>query len=1218
MIRQSDDVTPRVVLMHQRIIELQRREKTGTGGLTADSVLDEVLADLQVSLEELQVAEEVVRTQSEELMMARNAVELERHRYQDLFDFAPDPYLVTDVQGKIIEANNASSEMFGIPLEFLRKKPLGTYVAQESRRLFRQHLNAIGTMRTKEEWELRLQPRHRTPFDALLTVAPIRDRNGMISGLRWMIRDISLLKEAGRQIERFNFDLEERVGRRTGELEDANQKKDRVLRREQEARLAAEEMQRRFRFLAEAGEIMSSSLQYETTLETVAHMAVPRLGDWCFVDIVEEDDSIWRLAVAAADPAQERLGKKMLGDYTPGESMRNRLLANAIATGRSELVPEVTDELLQVITQDSHHLELLRKLAPKSLMVIPLVTRGRTLGAITLVATSRPCFTGSDLDLAEELAHRAALAVDNARLFRRAQLEIEERERIEISLRRSKARFRRLVDSNLFGVVLSRLDGAIIDANDAFLSMIGYTRDEMRNGDLRAAAITAPEYREGMREIMNRLLADGICPPVQKEYIARDGRRVTALLGAAMLEDGDEMICFVLDISDRVRTEAHLQRQVRQLEAIYRLSSAVARAGSLEEICRETMAGLLNALSIDRVAILLFDSLGVMRFRGSHGLSEKYRNAVEGHSPWTRDQADPEPIRIADVAADATLGTLRDVVMAEGIGSLAFIPLVYNGQLLGKFMLYRNTPHEFSDEEIQVAMTAASHVSFVIGRKAIEEELIISESRFRRLANSNVIGIITASFEGKITEANDEFLRMVGYTREDLDAGDIDWIAMTPPEYLSQDLAMIEQLRSTEHSAPFEKEYYRRDGSRLPVLLGMALLDQSRGETVCFVLDITAHHQMDRALREAKEVAEAANSAKDHFLAVLSHELRTPLTPILAMAQALREDEGLPDEFRPMLDVICRNAELEATLIDDLLDLTRIVKGKLKLKRGTVDAHELIGSAVEICRAAIGQKKIDVRLNLAAGRHAIHADPARIHQILWNILNNAVRFTPVDGVITISTSNAADGMFSVEIADSGIGIDPDDLGRIFGAFEQVKLNGGRSGGLGLGLAISRALVEAHDGTIRVTSEGQGKGTTFTVTLPPVAPHEAAVAPPEGKAAPVTILVVDDHEDTRRVMELMLSRHGYRVVTASGVEHALKIAAERDFQILLSDIGLADGSGLDLVRMIRANHDIRSIAVSGYRSDEDIRACREAGFDEVMNKPVDSTSLRAMIDRLVRG
>ncbi|MEO5930926.1 MAG: PAS domain S-box protein [Candidatus Kapaibacterium sp.] len=1210
MMRQSDDVALRVTLMHQRIIELQRRENTRTG----ENVLDEVLADLQVSLEELQVAEEELRTQNEELMFARDAVERERHRHQELFDFVPDPYLVTDIQGRIIEANNASSEMFGIPLEFLRKEPLGTYVAQESRRIFRQHLNAADAMKAKEEWELRLQPRHRPPFDASLTVAPIRDRNGAISELRWMIRDVSIQKEASRQIERFNSELEERVERRTGELEDANHEKDRVLRREQEARLAAEEMQRRFRFLAEAGEIMSSSLQYETTLETVAHMAVPRLGDWCFVDIVEEDDSIWRLAIAAADPAQERLGKKMLSAYALGESMQNRLIATAIATGHSELVPEVTNELLQAITQDSHHLDILRKLDPKSVMVIPLVTRGRTLGAITLVATSRPHFTGNDLDLAEELAHRAALAVDNARLFRRAQLEIEERERIEVSLRRSKSRFRRLVDSNLFGVVLSRLDGAIIDANDAFLSMIGYTRDEMRDGDLCANAITAPEYREMTREIVNRLRADGVCPPVQKEYITREGRRITALLGAALLEDGDEMICFVLDISERVRTEAQLQRQMRQLEAIYRLSSAVARAGSLDEICEETMTGLRNAMNIDRVAILLFDQLGVMRFCGSHGLSEHYQNTVEGHSPWTRNQIDPEPIRIADAATDETLGALRDVIIAEGIGSLAFIPLVYNGELLGKFMLYYNAPHDFSDEEIQVALTAASHVSFVLGRKAIEEKLTASELRYRRLADSNVIGIITATIDGKIIEANDEFLSITGYTREELDAGDINWLAMTPPEYLDNDHVVTEQLLSTGFSAPFEKEFYRRDGDRVPVLLGMAMLDKSRGYTVCFVLDITERRRMESVLREAKEVAEAANRAKDHFLAILSHELRTPLTPILSMAQALKEDDRLPDEFREMLDVICRNAELEATLIDDLLDLTRIVKGKLKLKRNTTNAHELIGSAVEICRGAIREKKIDVRLELAADHHTIHADPARIHQILWNILNNAVRFTPTDGTIDIRTSNTADGNFAVEIADSGIGINPDDLGRIFGAFEQVTLNGGRSSGLGLGLAISRALVEAHDGTIHVASDGHGTGTTFTVTFPSVPPPVEIPAP---APAPATILVVDDHEDTRRVMELMLSRHGYHVLTASGVETALTVAAGHDFQVLLSDIGLADGSGLDLVRMLRANRDIRSIAVSGYRNDEDIRACREAGFDEVMSKPVDSRALRAMIDRLVQ-
>src|SRR5262245_58059181 len=235
-----------------------------------------------------------------------------------------------------------------------------------------------------------------------------------------------------------------------------------------------------------------------------------------------------------------------------------------------------------------------------------------------------------------------------------------------------------------------------------------------------------------------------------------------------------------------------------------------------------------------------------------------------------------------------------------------------------------------------------------------------------------------------------------------------------------------------------------------------------------------------------------SNLAKDQFLAMLSHELRTPLTPVLASALALESESELPKDIRDSLQMIRRNVELEARLIDDLLDLTRIDRGKVQLNFEIADAHKLLQNALEICQPEIDRKHLRCSLNLAAQRVHMRADPARLQQIFWNLINNAVKFTPLNGQIAIATSNDSDGPLRVEITDTGMGIEPEALPKIFDAFEQ----GGRTqlGGLGLGLAISKTLVEAHEGTITAQSAGRNKGSMFTLVFPTCEKVEAQIAP----------------------------------------------------------------------------------------------------------------------------
>jgi len=237
--------------------------------------------------------------------------------------------------------------------------------------------------------------------------------------------------------------------------------------------------------------------------------------------------------------------------------------------------------------------------------------------------------------------------------------------------------------------------------------------------------------------------------------------------------------------------------------------------------------------------------------------------------------------------------------------------------------------------------------------------------------------------------------------------------------------------------------------------------------------------RIEKELQSQKEAAEAANAAKDRFLATLSHELRTPLTPVLIWAGGMKDLPDLEPDIAQGLSMICRNVELEARLIDDLLDLTRITRGKLELRARPADAHELLRHALDIVRNDIETRGLILDLHLEAPRHTVSADPARLQQVFWNVLRNATRFTDKQGTISVRTSNASPGEISIRISDTGIGLEPEFLSKIFDAFEQVST---RREGLGLGLAISKAIVEMHGGTMEAFSAGAGQGASFVVTL----------------------------------------------------------------------------------------------------------------------------------------
>jgi signal transduction histidine kinase/CheY-like chemotaxis protein len=383
--------------------------------------------------------------------------------------------------------------------------------------------------------------------------------------------------------------------------------------------------------------------------------------------------------------------------------------------------------------------------------------------------------------------------------------------------------------------------------------------------------------------------------------------------------------------------------------------------------------------------------------------------------------------------------------------------------------------------------------------------------------------------------------------------------------------------------------------------------------------DITAAKAAEQELRRAKDEAERASEAKSEFLATLSHELRTPLTPVLLTVSLIESNPGLPDDLREDIATIRRNVELESRLISDLLDLTRITKGKLELDRQEIDLHLIVRSAVDICQREASAK---VTVDLAASRHTVRGDGTRLQQVFWNLINNAIKFTPANGAITVRSTDAGDGRVRVEVTDTGAGIDPAVLPRLFNAFEQGDVRATRQqAGLGLGLAISKRLAEAHGGTIVATSAGRGCGATFAVELPVIEhPTPLPASPPPlvgvpAPAEPLAVLLVEDHEPTLAVLTRLLRSLGHRVTGATSVASAAAAVRQDGFDVVISDLGLPDGSGLDLMRQIRQQYEGKAVALTGYGMESDVAASRAAGFAEHLTKPVDLASLHTAIRRV---
>ena len=504
-----------------------------------------------------------------------------------------------------------------------------------------------------------------------------------------------------------------------------------------------------------------------------------------------------------------------------------------------------------------------------------------------------------------------------------------------------------------------------------------------------------------------------------------------------------------------------------------------------------------------------------------------------------------------------------------------------------------------------------------------EEALEISHRRTRlyeAVLSSTPDLIYIFDLDHRFIYANQALLTMWGRTwdeaigRNCLELGYEPWHAAMHDREIEQAVATKQPVRG---EVPFTGTNGRRiyDYIFVPVFGADGNVEAVAGTT----RDVTERKEAEQQLVAAKAAAEAGSRAKDDFLAALSHELRTPLNPVLLVAGEAERNPDLPPAVRADFAAIRRNIELEARLIDDLLDLTRITRGKLRLERQVLDAHELLRACVGFVQPDIEAHGLQFVIALKAAEHWVEADPVRLQQVFWNVLRNAVKFSMAGGDVSLRTTNR-EGRFVVEITDTGIGIAAGDLPKIFEAFQQGS-NGSSFGGLGLGLAITRALMEQHGGRITAESPRRGLGSTFRLELPQAVSPAARAAGQTGVAgeqAPARqtakrILLVEDHEDTRETLSRLLVRRGHQVSPAGTLRAARALAASGEFDVVISDLGLPDGEGTELLAYFaNSGRKPLSIAMTGFGMEEDIQRTLAAGFVAHMTKPINMADL----DRLL--
>jgi PAS domain S-box-containing protein len=939
-------------------------------------------------------------------------------------------------------------------------------------------------------------------------------------------------------------------------------------------------------------------------------------------------------------------------------------------------------------------------------------------------------------------------------------------------------RFRRLLEGGTIGAAASDAMGNIIDANDAFLRMIGYDRADLESAKLQWANLTPPDFHALDDQARQELRSRGICNPYEKECVRKDGTRVPILIGSAQAEgQTGAVIAWTVDLASAkqaeqaIRQSESLLRSVtdalpvlvsyvdseqrfrfnnKAYEAWFHQSHDQLRGKQIREVLGETayadvephvkaaLSGtparfeskmmypdqivrdvsveyvpqfspdntvegfvalisdiserlrILNREKEIRVKAEMLTEIGktisaeldleklVQRVtdigrelsgaefgaffynlidqRGEH-----YTLYALSGAPVERFASFPMPrnteifaptfrgegiVRSDNITKDPRYGKNPPFRgMPDGhlpVKSYIAAPVISrNGEVLGALFFGHGKPAQFTEHHERLLGGIATQAAIAIDNARLVEALKTSEERFRKMANGAPVLIWLSGPDRRCYWFNKAWLDFTGRSLEEEQT--CDWAASIHPDDRERSLAAYGVAFDEEQEFKLEYRLRRHDGNyRWIIDHGVPLYGAGREFTgfIGSCVDITerklADQERDQILaseRAARGDAERANRMKDEFLSNLSHELRTPLNAILGWADLLSLGQTGEEELRQGIDVIRRNARLQAHLIEDLLDMSRIISGKIRLDVQRIDVAEVIQQAVEAVRPAADAKGIQLQLTLGSVGRQVAGDPSRLQQIVWNLLSNAIKFTEKAGRVQVLLERV-NSHIEITVADTGQGIKPEFLPYVFDRFRQADATTTRKyGGMGLGLAIVKQLVELHGGTVQAKSSGERQGATFVVTLPLTPVH--AQEPASGRIHPrspwpnalvaaettrlddLRVLVVDDEADARDLVKRILDGCNAQVQTAASTDEALVKLADNRFDVLISDIGMSQKDGYELIRTLRhreqgSGRQIPAIALTAFARSEDRQRALRAGFQMHVVKPVEPTELMVVV------
>jgi PAS domain S-box-containing protein len=750
-------------------------------------------------------------------------------------------------------------------------------------------------------------------------------------------------------------------------------------------------------------------------------------------------------------------------------------------------------------------------------------------------------------------------------------------------LHECEERFAGLFAAATTGIAVSTPDGQYLRANEAYCRMLGYSEEEILT--LNFAAVTHPDDLLSNRDLRDQMLAgDRDSFIMEKRYMRKGGDIVWAHVGVSATRTPGGSIATLMviaeDITERKRTEDALKHSEERLRLITNLVP-------------------IGIFAKDAAGRHIFANPALAEFAGLPVEDILGKDDFD----LVTDRAQAEAYRAHDLAVIRSGSKM--VILEEPRTDLA-----------GRTRLLRTIKIPFT--------VAPSGEPAVLGVCTDITEQKRIEARFRRLVDANVQGVFFWNTRGETTGANDAFLRMVGYTREDLDAGRIRWADMTPPELLEQDRRALKELATTGVCEPFEKEFIRRDGSRVPIFVGPAMFEDNQDEGFCFVLDLSERKKLEQQFLRAQRVESIGTLA-----AGIAHDLNNILAPIM-LSVGLLKTETDPPKTQAILKMISDSAQRGADIVGQVMSFARGLEGR----RTEVQPKLLFKDLESIVRDTF-PKNIRLEFSVVQDTWTLFCDPTQVHQILLNLCLNARDAMPDGGSLIISAENhvldeqyakmdhhAKAGRYvCITVTDSGTGIPPEIIHRIFEPFFTTKeLNKGT----GLGLSTVMGIVKSHEGIANVYSE-PGRGTTFKVYLPAMATlSEGQLTQTQQNPLPrgsgETILVVDDETSILAITGQTLEHFGYRVLNAHDGAEAVAIYAERrnEISVVLTDMMMPIMGGTSLVSvLLRINPAIKIVRSSGLSLHGSGNTFPEGAVKHFLTKPYTADSLiktiRAILD-----